>query len=452
VDGGGNIPQHFDGQIADVSVWNVARSQADIQATMNQQLTGSEPGLVVSWRLDAASNGTVLDQTGNNNGTLSSPAPTFTSVTGGLVDVEGGTLAGQGTINGSLRNASEVDLSVTGGTLLVRGDYPQTASGLLQVAVAAGSAGPLAVTGNAVLGGSLNVSLLGGFVPTAGQTFDFLTFGSTSGSFAITNIPTADGGPAFQLTPTANGLSLVGATLPPSSSVNALPAFSDPSFTVSWSGQDNPGGTGVAFFDIFVSDNGGPFVAFLTGTTATSATFTGQRGHTYAFYSVATDNEGNREATPSAAEATTTVRSQVSTTTTLTSSAPSGSTYGQAVTFTATVSANLPGFGTPTGSVQFQVDGSSFGAPVTLVGGTASLTTSALGAGQHSVGAVYTSDSSNFAPSSAGPLSQSVSQATLTVTADNKRKVFGQAVPALTASYSGFVNGDSVAVLSGAPA
>ena len=32
------------------------------------------------------------------------------------------------------------------------------------------------------------------------------------------------------------------------------------SFLVSWSGSDDPGGSGIASFDIFVSDNGGPFV------------------------------------------------------------------------------------------------------------------------------------------------------------------------------------------------
>src|SRR5262249_34030405 len=50
----------------------------------------------------------------------------------------------------------------------------------------------------------------------------------------------------------------------------------------------------------------GPFVVWLTGTIQTSATYTGVVGHTYGFYSVATDNVGNREATPSAAQATTT--------------------------------------------------------------------------------------------------------------------------------------------------
>src|SRR5262249_54926852 len=42
------------------------------------------------------------------------------------------------------------------------------------------------------------------------------------------------------------------------------------------------------------------------------------------------------------------------------------STYGQAVTFTATVTANSPSTLTPLGTVQFVIDGSNFGGPVTL--------------------------------------------------------------------------------------
>src|SRR5207244_4418274 len=41
-----------------------------------------------------------------------------------------------------------------------------------------------------------------------------------------------------------------------------------------------------------------------------------------------------------------------------------------------------------------------------------------------------------------------VTPASLTITADDKTKVYGAALPALTASYSGFVNGDSAASLS----
>src|SRR5207245_6113326 len=41
-----------------------------------------------------------------------------------------------------------------------------------------------------------------------------------------------------------------------------------------------------------------------------------------------------------------------------------------------------------------------------------------------------------------------VTPATLTITADDKTKVYGAALPVLTASYSGFVNGDTSASLS----
>jgi hypothetical protein len=93
---------------------------------------------------------------------------------------------------------------------------------------------------------------------------------------------------------------------PPSSSVDALPVetFSE-SFTVSWTGADDAGGSGVAFYDVYVSTDGGSFAPFLVRTTETSATFTGEFDHTYSFYSVATDNVGHRQATPATAQATT---------------------------------------------------------------------------------------------------------------------------------------------------
>ncbi len=92
---------------------------------------------------------------------------------------------------------------------------------------------------------------------------------------------------------------------PPSSTVAALPATTtSSSFTVSWSGSDGAG-PGIASYNVYVSDNGGAFTPFLTDTTATSATFSGQFGNSYAFYSVATDNLGLIQPTPSGAQATT---------------------------------------------------------------------------------------------------------------------------------------------------
>ncbi len=98
---------------------------------------------------------------------------------------------------------------------------------------------------------------------------------------------------------------------PPTSAVNSLPAATaSTSFTVSWGGSAGPGASNIASYEIFVSDDGGPFTPFLTHTTLTSATFSGQFGHTYGFYSVATDSLGQVQATPQTAQAMTTVVSQ----------------------------------------------------------------------------------------------------------------------------------------------
>jgi hypothetical protein len=99
---------------------------------------------------------------------------------------------------------------------------------------------------------------------------------------------------------------------------------------------------------------------------------------------------------------------QAATTTAVTSSADP-SVFGQAVTFTATVTANAAGAATPTGTVQFVIDGQNYGAPVALSGGSAALTTSALAAGTHVIGAVYGGDGT-FLGSSA-TLSQEVDKA-----------------------------------------
>ena len=45
----------------------------------------------------------------------------------------------------------------------------------------------------------------------------------------------------------------------------------------------------------------------------------------------------------------------------------------------------------------------------------------------------------------------SVTPASLAITADNKTKVYGAALPTLTASYTGFVNGDTSASLTTLP-
>ena len=73
------------------------------------------------------------------------------------------------------------------------------------------------------------------------------------------------------------------------------PEETSPEFNVSWSGTDSAASSAISSYTIYVSDNGGPYTAWLTNTTLTAAPYQGQLGHTYAFYSVATDNAGNVE-------------------------------------------------------------------------------------------------------------------------------------------------------------
>jgi hypothetical protein len=91
----------------------------------------------------------------------------------------------------------------------------------------------------------------------------------------------------------------------PTSSVLPLASISGPDFTVNWAGNDV--GSGIATYDIWVSENGEAHTLWLDNTTSTSATYTGTNGNTYDFKSVATDNVGHTEAVPTTADATTTV-------------------------------------------------------------------------------------------------------------------------------------------------
>jgi len=54
-------------QMDEFRVWNVARSQSDIQSNMYNQLTGSESGLKVNYNMNEGSGSTLADNSGNGN-------------------------------------------------------------------------------------------------------------------------------------------------------------------------------------------------------------------------------------------------------------------------------------------------------------------------------------------------------------------------------------------------
>src|SRR5262249_10526489 len=80
--------------------------------------------------------------------------------------------------------------------------------------------------------------------------------------------------------------------------------------------------------------------------------------------------------------------------------------FGQAVTFSVTVTAVAPGGGVPTGTVTL-LDADAILAVVPLSSGTTSFTTSALSLGTHSIRAVYNSDG-NYLTSTSETLAQPV--------------------------------------------
>ena len=136
--------------------------------------------------------------------------------------------------------------------------------------------------------------------------------------------------------------------------------------------------------------------------------------------------------------------------TTTTIAGSGSSTFGQAASFTATV---LNG-STPVaeGSVTFKDGSIVLGTALLNGSGQASLSINSLGAGTHHITAEFNGTSNYLGSISSTSVSITVSKATLTVTANAAAKVYAAPLPTFSAGYTGFVNGDTTTVVSGAPA
>lgn len=126
---------------------------------------------------------------GGSGGSVTAPAS-------GLV-FNTGRLSGVGTINGNLTNNGTMNVGLSPGTLTVNGNYTQGAGGILNIELGGTTQGVnydlLRVTGTANLGGTLNVSLFGGFTAAAGNVFDVITYAGRTGDFAARNMPAGYG-------------------------------------------------------------------------------------------------------------------------------------------------------------------------------------------------------------------------------------------------------------------
>jgi hypothetical protein len=85
---------------------------------------------------------------------------------------------------------------------------------------------------------------------------------------------------------------------PPISHLDTLPAVSDvDQFPICWTAEDDLGGSGVDAYELFVSENNGPWLSLGTFVSPDSCyQFTGKNNTQYDFYIRAIDNVGNLEA------------------------------------------------------------------------------------------------------------------------------------------------------------
>ncbi|MDO8368264.1 MAG: PKD domain-containing protein [Saprospiraceae bacterium] len=88
----------------------------------------------------------------------------------------------------------------------------------------------------------------------------------------------------------------------PESAVLPLPSTTqEEQFPVAWAGTD--AGSGLQFFNVYVSENGAADTLWLARTTTASAIFNGKTGNSYRFFSIAVDNAGNAELAPATPDA-----------------------------------------------------------------------------------------------------------------------------------------------------
>ncbi|NCR10641.1 MAG: hypothetical protein GPI95_21175 [Microcystis aeruginosa LG13-11] len=127
----------FQGQIDEVRIWNKTRTQAEIQADINHQLTGTESGLIGYWQFSEGTGNTVTDVSGhNNNGTIYGATWTEGFFGSSVLSLsqpeysirENGAASVQVTVirTGGFSGEVSATLNLSGGTATLSQDYSQS--------------------------------------------------------------------------------------------------------------------------------------------------------------------------------------------------------------------------------------------------------------------------------------------------------------------------------------
>ena len=188
----------------------------------------------------------------------------------------------------------------------------------------------------------------------------------------------------------------------PSLSVSASPSSfgrgTNTTITATISGGSNPTGTVTLYLDGNCIGSAG-----VSGSTATLSTGSSWSVGSHTLTAYYGGDSGNSPASSGSFGVTVNKANSA----TSVSSSANPSTYGESVTFTAMVTSGA------TGSVTFKDGGTTLGSG-TISGTTATYTTSGLTGGSHSITAVYGGDT-NFSGSTSSVLTQTVNQASSTV-------------------------------------
>ena len=213
-------------------------------------------------KLDVTSGGEVSNTAGSVSGTatVSGAGAVWTNsgslgingvlnvLDGGKVTATGvtigtsGELHGDGTVQvggaGVVQNGGIVAPGTSPGTLHITGNYVQTSAGELAIELASPSSyDQLFVSVDATLAGNLQVSLVGGYVPNAGQSFTLMQADDIVGMFGTTILPSV---PNMTFSLTYNPTNVLLKALPTLAGDFNLDGKVDAADYVVW--RKNPGG------------------------------------------------------------------------------------------------------------------------------------------------------------------------------------------------------------------
>lgn len=134
-----------------------------------------------------------------------------------------GIINGTGQILGSLINSGTLSPGNSPGKFTIVGNYTATGTAVHTIEIGAANLyDTLSIVrdssfpgGNAVLNGTLNVSLLNGFVPASGDGYKIITYHSVTGAFTSINLPNLPGGLIWSVNYNLSDITLqVNAALP----------------------------------------------------------------------------------------------------------------------------------------------------------------------------------------------------------------------------------------------